>query len=174
MQSSDNFFLIFLMYTSITLSFGDSSIFQILSKICALVKTFPLYFNISEVQTNLQTNFDGFVPESLVNKISKIDGIKNYDGVIQGAGLDFKEITNIEPVKNVIQYSDDNKYKNLFDVEVHTSTEFDNKFVSKSFKLIEGRHIVATDKNKVLIHYTNAIFNTSDNVENVLSKVNIS
>ena len=210
------------------------------------------YFNISEVQTNLQTNFDGFVPESLVNKISKIDGIKNYDGVIQGAGLDFKEITNIEPVKNVIQYSDDNKYKNLFDVEVHTSTEFDNKFVSKSFKLIEGRHIVATDKNKVLIHkalaeknnlkigdilkatknsedynaskiskneydleivgifesenteregskleipenliltdiytlktlygysdgnvkYTNAIFNTSDNVENVLSKVN--
>ena len=26
--------------------------------------------------------------------------------------LDFKEITNIEPVKNVIQYSDDNKYKN--------------------------------------------------------------
>ena len=110
------------------------------------------YFNISEVQTNLQTNFDGFVPESLVNKISKIDGIKNYDGVIQGAGLDFKEITNIEPVKNVIQYSDDNKYKNLFDVEVHTSTEFDNKFVSKSFKLIEGRHIVATDKNKVLIH----------------------
>ena len=132
------------------------------------------YFNISEVQTNLQTNFDGFVPESLVNKISKIDGIKNYDGVIQGAGLDFKKITNIEPVKNVIQYSDDNKYKNLFDVEVHTSTEFDNKFVSKSFKLIEGRHIVATDKNKVLIHYTNAIFNTSDNVENVLSKVNIS
>ena len=132
------------------------------------------YFNISEVQTNLQTNFDGFVPESLVNKISKIDGIKNYDGVIHGAGLDFKEITNIEPVKNVIQYSDDNKYKNLFDVEVHTSTEFDNKFVSKSFKLIEGRHIVATDKNKVLIHYTNAIFNTSDNVENVLSKVNIS
>ena len=139
-------------------------------------------------------------------------------------------------------------------MEVHTSTEFDNKFVSKSFKLIEGRHIVATDKNKVLIHkalaeknnlkigdilkatknsedynaskiskneydleivgifesenteregskleipenliltdiytlktlygysdgnvkYTNAIFNTSDNVENVLSKVNIS
>ena len=37
-------------------------------------------------------------------------------------------------------------------MEVHTSTEFDNKFVSKSFKLIEGRHIVATDKNKVLIH----------------------
>ena len=72
------------------------------------------YFNISEVQTNLQTNFDGFVPESLVNKISKIDGIKNYDGVIQGAGLDFKKITNIEPVKNVIQYSDDNKYKNLW------------------------------------------------------------
>ena len=42
--------------------------------------------------------------------------------------------------------------KNFFSVEAHKSSEYDIKFISKSLKLIDGRHIVATDKNKVLIH----------------------
>lgn len=107
--------------------------------------------NNFEVTGNIQTNLNGTIPESLVNKISKIDGVKNYDGVIQGAGLDFKELSYIEPTKNVVQYEDDYKYKNLFPVEAHTSTELDTKFKSKAFKLVEGRHIVETDKNKAII-----------------------
>ncbi|MDU5111532.1 MAG: FtsX-like permease family protein [Clostridium sp.] len=108
--------------------------------------------NSFEVKNNLETNLQGAVPESLVNKISKIDGIKNYDAVIHGAGLDIKEISHIEPTKNTIQYSYEEKYKNLFTVEGHSSTEFDNKFTSKAFELVEGRHIVENDRNKVLIH----------------------
>ena len=108
--------------------------------------------NSFEVKNNLETNLQGTVSESLVDKISKIDGIKNYDAVIHGAGLDIKEISHIEPTKNIIQYSDEEKYKNLFVVEGHSSTEFDNKFISKAFNLVEGRHIVENDRNKVLIH----------------------
>ena len=108
--------------------------------------------NRFEVQSNFASNLDDSVPESLVNKISKVDGIKGYDGVIQGAALDFKNLNNIDAEKNVVQYKDDSEYEKLFTVEGHTSTEFDTKFISKSFKLVEGRHIVESDKNKVLIH----------------------
>ena len=48
--------------------------------------------NKFEVKANLGTNFDGTVPESLINKILNVNGIKSYDGMIQGAGLDFKEL----------------------------------------------------------------------------------
>ena len=108
--------------------------------------------NRFEVQSNFASNLDDSVPESLVNKISKVDGIKGYDGVIQGASLDFKNLNHIDAEKNVVQYKDDSEYEKLFTVEGHTSTEFDTKFISKSFKLVEGRHIVESDKNKVLIH----------------------
>ena len=108
--------------------------------------------NRFEVQSNFASNLDDSVPESLVNKISKVDGIKGYDGVIQGAALDFKNLNHIDAEKNVVQYKDDSEYEKLFTVEGHTSTEFDTKFISKSFKLVEGRHIVESDKNKVLIH----------------------
>ena len=108
--------------------------------------------NRFEVQSNFVSNLDDSVPESLVNKISKVDGIKGYDGVIQGASLDFKNLNHIDAEKNVVQYKDDSEYEKLFTVEGHTSTEFDTKFISKSFKLVEGRHIVESDKNKVLIH----------------------
>ena len=108
--------------------------------------------NRFEVQSNFASNLDDSVPESLVNKISKVDGIKGYDGVIQRAALDFKNLNHIDAEKNVVQYKDDSEYEKLFTVEGHTSTEFDTKFISKSFKLVEGRHIVESDKNKVLIH----------------------
>ena len=104
--------------------------------------------NRFEVQSNFASNLDDSVPESLVNKISKVDGIKGYDGVIQGAALDFKNLNHIDAEKNVVQYKDDSEYEKLFTVEGHTSTEFDTKFISKSFKLVEGRHIVESDKNK--------------------------
>lgn len=107
--------------------------------------------NIFELQTNLATNFDGLIPESLVNKISKVDGIKNYDGIIGGSGMDFKNISSVDPANNMIQYNEE-EYKHLFSVEGHTSTQYDTKFTSKSLRLVEGRHLVATDKNKVLIH----------------------
>ena len=61
-------------------------------------------------------------------------------------------VNYIKPEKNVVQYNDDYKYEKLFSVEAHKSSEYDIKFISKSLKLIDGRHIVATDKNKVLIH----------------------
>lgn len=107
--------------------------------------------NKFEVKANLGTNFDGTVPESLINKILNVNGIKSYDGMIQGAGLDFKELDYVEPKKSTIQYKDE-RYNNLFSVEGHVSTELDTKFVSKSLKLVEGRHIVSTDNGKVLIH----------------------
>ena len=91
------------------------------------------------------------IPESLVNKISKVDGIKNYDGIIGGSGMDFKNISSVDPANNMIQYNEE-EYKHLFSVEGHTSTQYDTKFTSKSLRLVEGRHLVATDKNKVLIH----------------------
>ena len=77
-----------------------------------------------------------------------VNGIKSYDGMIQGAGLDFKELDYVEPKKSTIQYKDE-RYNNLFSVEGHVSTELDTKFVSKSLKLVEGRHIVSTDNGKV-------------------------
>ena len=107
--------------------------------------------NKFEVKANLGTNFDGTVPESVINKILNVNGIKSYDGMIQGAGLDFKELDYVEPKKSTIQYKDE-RYNNLFSVEGHVSTELDTKFVSKSLKLVEGRHIVSTDNGKVLIH----------------------
>lgn len=105
--------------------------------------------NTFQIQPNIMTNSNGAISESLVNKILKVDGIKNYDGIIQGAGLDFKELTSIQSSNGYIERDD---YKYLFNMEGHTSSEFDNKFVSKAFKLVSGRHIVATDKNKVLVH----------------------
>ena len=50
------------------------------------------------------------------------------------------------------RYNDDYKYEKLFSVEAHKSSEYDTKFISKSLKLVDGRHIVPTDKGKVLIH----------------------
>ena len=107
--------------------------------------------NTFEIQNNLATNFTGTMPESLVNKVSKVNGIKNYDASDQGIGLVFKQLQNVEPKNNTVQYTD-KKYKNLFPVEAHKFTEYDTKFMSKSFRLVEGRHLVEGDKNKVLVH----------------------
>ena len=107
--------------------------------------------NTFEIQNNLATNFTGTMPESLVNKVSKVNGIKNYDALVQGIGLVFKQLQNVEPKNNTVQYTD-KQYKNLFPVEAHKFTEYDTKFMSKSFRLVEGRHLVEGDKNKVLVH----------------------
>ena len=103
--------------------------------------------NTFEIQNNLATNFTGTMPESLVNKVSKVNGIKNYDASVQGIGLVFKQLQNVEPKNNTVQYTD-KQYKNLFPVEAHKFTEYDTKFMSKSFRLVEGRHLVEGDKNK--------------------------
>ena len=108
--------------------------------------------NTFELQANFVGNFEGTIPENLIHKVSKVEGVKNYDASIQGAGLDLENVNYIKPEKNVVQYNDDYKYEKLFSVEAHKSSEYDIKFISKSLKLIDGRHIVATDKNKVLIH----------------------
>ena len=108
--------------------------------------------NTFELQTNLGSNLSGTIPESLIDKLSKVDGVKNYDAAIQGAGLDLENVNYIKPEKNVVQYNDDYKYEKLFSVEAHKSSEYDTKFISKSLKLVDGRHIVPTDKGKVLIH----------------------
>ena len=107
--------------------------------------------NTFEIQNNLATNFTGTMPESLVNKVSKVNGIKNYDASVQGIGLVFKQLQNVEPKNNTVQYTD-KQYKNLFPVEAHKFPEYDTKFMSKSFRLVEGRHLVEGDKNKVLVH----------------------
>lgn len=107
--------------------------------------------NTFEIQNNLATNFTGTMPESLVNKVSKVNGIKNYDASVQGIGLVFKQLQNVEPKNNTVQYTD-KQYKNLFPVEAHKFTEYDTKFMSKSFRLVEGRHLVEGDKNKILVH----------------------
>ena len=107
--------------------------------------------NTFEIQNNLATNFTGTMPESLVNKVSKVNGIKNYDASVQGSGLVFKQLQNVEPKNNTVQYTD-KQYENLFPVEAHKFTEYDTKFMSKSFRLVEGRHLVEGDKNKVLVH----------------------
>ena len=107
--------------------------------------------NTFEIQNNLATNFTGTMPESLVNKVSKVNGIKNYDASVQGFGLVFKQLQNVEPKNITVQYTD-KQYKNLFPVEAHKFTEYDTKFMSKSFRLVEGRHLVEGDKNKVLVH----------------------
>lgn len=107
--------------------------------------------NTFEIQNNLAINFTGTMPESLVNKVSKVNGIKNYDASVQGIGLVFKQLQNVEPKNNTVQYTD-KQYKNLFPVEAHKFTEYDTKFMSKSFRLVEGRHLVEGDKNKVLVH----------------------
>ena len=108
--------------------------------------------NTFELQANFAGNFEGTIPENLIDKVSKVEGVKNYDAAIQGAGLDLENVNYIKPEKNAVQYNDDYKYEKLFSVEAHKSSEYDTKFISKSLKLIDGRHIVATDKNKVLIH----------------------
>lgn len=107
--------------------------------------------NTFEIQNNLATNFTGTMPESLVNKVSKVNGIKNYDASVQGIGLVFKQLQNVEPKNNTVQYTD-KQYENLFPVEAHKFTEYDTKFMGKSFRLVEGRHLVEGDKNKVLVH----------------------
>lgn len=107
--------------------------------------------NTFEIQNNLATNFTGTMPESLVNKVSKVNGIKNYDASVQGIGLVFKQLQNVEPKNNTVQYTD-KQYEHLFPVEAHKFTEYDTKFMSKSFRLVEGRHLVEGDKNKVLVH----------------------
>ncbi len=108
--------------------------------------------NTFELQANLGSNLSGTIPESLIDKLSKVDGVKNYDAAIQGAGLDLENVNYIKPEKNAVQYNDDYKYEKLFSVEAHKSSEYDTKFISKSLKLVDGRHIVPTDKGKVLIH----------------------
>ena len=108
--------------------------------------------NTFELQTNLGSNLSGTIPESLIDKLSKVDGVKNYDAAIQGAGLDLENVNYIIPEKNAVQYNDDYKYEKLFSVEAHKSSEYDTKLISKTLKLVDGRHIVPTDKGKVLIH----------------------
>ena len=108
--------------------------------------------NTFELQANFAGNFEGTIPENLIDKVSKVEGVKNYDAAIQGAGLDLENVNYIKPEKNAVQYNDDYKYEKLFSVEAHKSSEYDTKFISKSLKLVDGRHIVPTDKGKVLIH----------------------
>ena len=62
--------------------------------------------NTFELQTNLGSNLSGTIPESLIDKLSKVDGVKNYDAAIQGAGLDLENVNYIKPEKNAVQYND--------------------------------------------------------------------
>ena len=70
--------------------------------------------NTFELQTNLGSNLSGTIPASLINKLSKVDGVKNYDAAIQGAGLDLENVNYIKPEKNAVQYNDDYNMKNFF------------------------------------------------------------
>ena len=48
--------------------------------------------NTFELQANFTGNFEGTIPENLIDKVSKVEGVKNYDAAIQGAGLDLENV----------------------------------------------------------------------------------
>ena len=93
----------------------------------------------------------GEIPEELVKKVNEVDGISKYDAAIMSGEVRLKGMKLLEPTKNMVDYFDDT-YKEIVLINGHDYTEADSKFISKAFKLIEGRHIVKEDKNKVLIH----------------------
>ena len=55
--------------------------------------------NTFELQANFTGNFEGTIPENLIDKVSKVEGVKNYDAAIQGAGLDLENVNYIKPEK---------------------------------------------------------------------------
>ena len=67
--------------------------------------------NTFELQAIFMGNFVGSILENLIDKVSKVEGVKNYDAAIQGAGLDLENVNYIKPEKNAVQYNDDYKYE---------------------------------------------------------------
>lgn len=91
-----------------------------------------------------------YITDEMIEKISKIDGIKGYNAKIEG----YLELQNADGDRlETIVY---NKW-NVEDLKYDTgtfgcfNTAYDSFFTSNQFELSEGRHITTDDKQVILI-----------------------
>lgn len=124
----------------------------------AAEKTFSDITSSFTFEINRETNYGtprggGNLQNKDIEKIAKIEGIKNYVKRINSvADLVGHDIVKTDKI--MINYSGE-KAKNFSKAVMLTGvndSSKDSKFISEAFKLIEGRHIASSDSNKVLIH----------------------
>ncbi|MDE7122466.1 MAG: ABC transporter permease, partial [Oscillospiraceae bacterium] len=89
-----------------------------------------------------------FITEEVVNAISKIDGVVDYNvedtGSYYGSGVDFKYL----PAALGLSYT---PYGESSSYTATLSSEKCSKFQSGKYKLLKGRHITPDDKHTCLI-----------------------
>lgn len=89
------------------------------------------------------------ITKDVIDKILGVEEIKKYNATIE-TSAEIKKLKKVTPIKKDIYPSEN--IDNSFTVIGNVDTESDLKFVNKSLKLVEGRHITKNDKNKLLIH----------------------
>lgn len=106
------------------------------------------------------TNFGGqtnTIPKEIMKKISEIEGVEGYNASLAGYG-EIKNVKKVQPTKIIAEHNDD-YFKDVLMLNGNEDTEIDSKFANKMIKLVEGRHIKSSDKNKVLLHKSFAELN---------------
>ncbi|MGL4109012.1 ABC transporter permease [Clostridium sp. LP20] len=92
-----------------------------------------------------------------LEEVLKVKEIKSYNATISGAGGNIDGLRKVKPSKE-IPYNYEG-VENTFALDGNDYSESDLKFTSSMIKLVEGRHIITEDKNKVLIHKSLAELN---------------
>lgn len=97
-----------------------------------------------------------FITEEVVNAISKVDGVVDYNiedtGSYYGSGVDFKYL----PAALGLSYT---PYGESSSYTATLSSEKCSKFQSGQYKLVDGRHITPDDKHTCLISKELADYN---------------
>ncbi|WP_195237020.1 ABC transporter permease [Romboutsia sp. 1001285H_161024_C4] len=96
------------------------------------------------------------ISRKTIEEILKIKDIKNYNASIDGGG-NIDGLKKVKPTKEAPY--DYEGLEKTFIATGNDNTESDLKFVNKSIKLVEGRHIKPGDKGKVLVHKSLAKLN---------------
>lgn len=137
-------FLLFSIATAVLSGISIKKATEISKK--AATSELSSFFRITNEITS-----DKWMSREVIDKILTFKEIKKYDTEISLFAV-IKDLKKVKP-KQEASYTYDGLYdENTFELKAHENTEADLRFVNKSLKLIEGRHIIKNDKNKVLIH----------------------
>ena len=137
-------FVLFAIATAILSSVSIKKAAKISSEISS--SNLSNFFN---VKNDVSKSLYEVITRKDIEKILTVKGIKSYNAELMGAG-DAENIQKVKPTKET-PYNYEGVEKSLAFLG-NDNSESDLKFTSNMLKLVEGRHIVPSDKNKVLIH----------------------
>lgn len=161
------FFILFVMATAIMsgISIKKASQSALQQARIAVGGSFSMYVNYWEDNPNIETTEKegGFTAENngppldeeTIEKVAALKGLKGYNAekkfYLQDNGFTPIEATAPENGSNAIMIAGMEDFPKI-QITAEINSAFDSMFANGACELVEGKHFVKGDKNKILIH----------------------